>query len=352
VVIHPDFGERYFCTSIWELHGDTHTISQRKDGAKPAPNAIVPLGWKGELPGMKSIQVRSRYVFLAPHIAVYGDDDLAKVHAVQKGLHLTALSDWGKSNADLPPGEPMRPIRRRDTKTPPELLFFEELGETLKDITLRDDEVGFARQLAGIGITPKDGFEFEKLDAPTVAGLKRAMLDGQTIAAHKARTLIGPQKGGTWLLGFDMTNSDNWLFRAGTGFGYVWGDSASEILFPMARTDDQGKSLSGANKYVLHFPKGQLPPAKYWRISMYDPNGFFIRNPINRFGIGNMAEKLATDSQGDLAIFIQNESPGKDKETNWLPAPKDGFFLVMRVNQPEERMYRGDYIIPPVTKAK
>jgi hypothetical protein len=351
VVVHPDFGERYFRTTLWELHGDTHTISQKQDGGKPAPYAIVPLGWKGDLPaGLKSIQVRSRYVFVSPHIAVYGDDDLPKVHALQKGHHLIALAEWGQSNADLPPGDPMRPIRRAESKTPPELLFFEELGETLKDITLRDDEVGFARQLAGIGLTPTDGFQLETLDAPTVAGLKRAVLDGQSIAAHQARTLIGPQTGGTWLLGFDMTSVDSWLFRAGTGFGYVWGDAASEILYPMARSDDQGKPLSGANTYALHFPKGQLPPAKYWRISMYDLNGFFISNPVNRFGIGNMAETLAPDTEGGLTIFIQNESPGTDKETNWLPAPKEGFFLIMRLYQPEERMYRGEYIIPPVTK--
>jgi hypothetical protein len=353
VVVHPDFGDRYFRTSIWDLHSDTHTISQKQDGRHPSPYVIVPVGWQGEIPqGLKTITVRSRYVGLFPHIAVYGDDDLPNVHTVQKGLKLIALKDWGKSNAELQTGASMRPIRRADAKTANELLFFEQLGETLKDITIRDDEVGFARQLQDIGITLKDGFQFERLDAATVAGLKRAVLDGQTLAAHKARTVSPIQQGGTWAVSYDQTSLDNWLNRAGTGFGYVWGDLASEILYPMARTDGDKQPLSGKSRYVLHFPKGQLPPARYWRISMYDIEGFFTNNPINRYGIGNMAEKLQPDPDGGLTITIQHNSPGKDKETNWLPAPAKPFFMVMRLYQPEERMYRGEYIVPPVQKVQ
>jgi hypothetical protein len=228
-------------------------------------------------------------------------------------LKVIALKDWGKSNEEMQPGMPMRPIRRPDTKTPDELAFFEELCETLKDITIREDEVGFARQLEEIGITLRDGFQFGKLDAPTIAGLKRSVLDGQTLAAYKARDLNPTQPGGTWTVGWDMTSLDNWLQRAGVGFGYVWADLESEVIYPMVRTDASGEVFNGANKYVLHFPPGQLPPARYWRISMYDLEGFFVSNPANRFGIGNMAEKLESDADGGLTITIQSESPGKDK---------------------------------------
>jgi hypothetical protein len=152
--------------------------------------------------------------------------------------------------------------------------------------------------------------------------------------------------------GGDVTSIDNWLQRAGVGFGYVWGDLATEVLYPMCRTDEAGQPLNGANKYVLHFATGQLPPARYWRISMYDFDGFFVSNPANRFGIGNMAEKLRVDADGGLTIYIQHDSPGQDNEINWLPAPAEGFFLVIRLYQPEERMYRGEYILPPLRKVK
>src|SRR5262245_19204056 len=353
VIEHPDFGDRYFRTSIWDVHSDTHTISQKQDGGHPPPYVIVPVGWKGTIPpGLKTIVMRSRYFQFAPHIAVYGESDLPNVARLHDGLKVVPLADWLKPGAKLPPAAPMRPIRRADTKTPPELLFFEELGETLKDITVRDDEVGFARQLEAIGVTLKDGFQFEKLDAPAIAGLKRAVQDGQSLAAHRARALAPLQPGGTWSGGGDVTNLDDWLQRAGVGFGYVWGDLASEILYPMTRIDADGKPLGGENRYVLHFPHGQLPPARYWRISMYDEEGFFFNNPINRYGIGNMAEKPEPDPDGGLTILIQRDSPGNGKEANWLPAPANGFFLAMRLYQPEERMYQGKYIVPPLTQSK
>jgi hypothetical protein len=353
VVVHPDLGERYFRTSIWELHGDAHSISQNKDGAKPPPYALVPSGWNGALPkGLKAISVRSRYVAVVPHIAVYGTDDLPNVHVLQKGFKLVALKDWGSSNKELEPGQPMRPLRRPNAATPAELLYFEELCETLKDITPRDDELGFARQAGRIGITLADGFQVEKLDAKTVAGLKRAVLDAQSIIEHEARSLAQQQPGGTWMVSYDLASLNDWLFRSAVGWKDVWGDLPSEVLFPMVRTDVNGQPLTGNRKYTLHFHTGQLPPARYWRISMYDLDGFFVGNPIRRYGIGNMAEKLEPNPDGSLTINIQNESPGKSKETNWLPAPKEGFFLMMRMYQPEEKMYRGAYVLPPLQEAK
>lgn len=351
VVMHPDFGERYFRTPVWELHGDTHMISQKKDGPKPRPYALVPNGWKGTLPeGLGVIQTRSRYVVLNPHIAVYGPGDLPNVRTLQEGLKLIALEDWGTSNHELERGEPIRPLRRPGTATPTELLFFEELCETAKDISVPEDELAFARQLGRIGVTIANGFQFDTLNGATVAGLKRAVLDGQSIIEYKARTLTAPQPGGTWMVSYDLTSLDDWLFRAAVGWKHVWGDLASEVLFPTARTDATGQSLSGEHQYTLHFAAGQLPPARYWRISMYDLEGFFVENPIRRYGIGNMAEKLAFHPDGSLTIYIRSDSPGEAKEVNWLPAPKTGFFLMMRLYQPEERMYRGEYILPPLSR--
>jgi hypothetical protein len=352
VVEHPDFGERYFRSSIWDIHSDTHTISQKQDGSQPPPYALVPVGWHGSLPdGMKAYEIRSRYLQIAPHVAVYGDDDLPDVHALQDQLKVIALADWGKSGAPLEPGAPIPSLRRLDARTSEGLMFFEELGEVLKLMTIRDDEVGFARQLEAIGITLDDGFQIDRLDVPAVAGLERAVLDATTLAAHRARTVFPIQPGGTWAVGGDVTSLDDWLGRAGVGYGYVWGDLATEILFPMARTDENGEPLTGKQRYTLTFPKGESPPARYWRISMYDTEGFFVDNPIDRYGIGNMAEEPEIAADGSLTVLLQHESPGPGKGTNWLPTPKDGFFLALRLYQPEYRMYRGEYTIPPVRNA-
>jgi hypothetical protein len=349
VIVHPDFEDRYYRTSIWDLHGDTHTISQLNDGRKPSSYVLLPNNWSGKVPdGLKPIRAHSRYVLISPHVAVYGSDDLANVHALQKGFKLIALEDWGKSNKECEPGQPMRPLRREGTNTPDELLFFEELCETLKDISLREDEISFARQAEDIGITLADGFNFERLDPVAIAGLKRAVADAQSIIEHKARTLAPMQPGGTWMISYDMTCLDNWLFRAAVGWKNVWGDLPQEILFPVARLDDNGKPLNGKCLYRLHFAAGELPPSRYWRISLYDNDGFFTNNPIRRYGIGNMSEKLTNNPDGSLTLYIQHHSPGKENETNWLPAPEEEFFLMMRMYQPTEKLLQGDYIIPAI----
>jgi len=348
VVVHPDFAGRYFRSTVWDLHSDTHTISQLNDGDAPPPCLISRVGWSGEVPdGMRRIELRSRYFQVAPHIAVTGDDDLDAVHALQAGLRVVRLDRWGSSDEPLAPGEAMRPIRRPGTATPDDVLFFEELGETLKDLTIRDDEVGFARQLESIGITLTDGFQPGGLDEPTLAGLRRAVLDAQTLAAHKARALLPIQPGGTWSGGGDMTSLDNWWQRAGVGFGYVWADLGTECAYPMLRADANGAPLTGTRRYLLRFPPDQLPPARYWRISMYDLEGFFVNNPIDRYGIGNMAEHLHDDDDGGLTIRIQHDAP-ESAALNWLPTPAEGFFLALRLYQPEDAVTSGAYIVPPL----
>lgn len=349
VVVHPEHAERYFRTTVWDVRGDTHTISQKQDGSHPAPYALLPVDWDGTLPaGMKSIRAAGRYVLLAPHIAVYGEDDLPKVHALQKGYKLFALKDYGVSNAPLTEGQPMRPLRRADSKTPAQLAFFEMLGEVLKDMQLREEEAGFARQAERIGLTLKDGFQFERLDADTVRGLERAVVDAQSIIENRARVLLPVQPGGTWQFGGDVTTPDDWLLRGAVGWKHVWGDLASEILYPMARNDGKGQPLTGQQQYQLTFPAGQMPAARYWRISMYDLDGFFVDNPIQRYGLGNMAEQPKLNPDGSLTLYIQHDSPGANKQANWLPTPKDGFFMVMRLYQPQAAVYSGDYIVPPV----
>lgn len=351
VIVHPDLGERYFRTSIWELHGDAHTISQKQDGGHPSPYVLLPLGWDGDVPAdVKTIRVRSRYVQAVPHVGVYGPEDVANVTALQQGFQLIALRDWGASNEPLDPGPPMRPLHRAQTATPPGLLFFEELCETLKDLTIRADETAFARQLEAVGITLKAGFDVEHLAPATVAGLTRAVLDAQSLIEHKARALSPVQPGGTWEVSPDLASLDDWLFRAAVGWKHIWGDSPTELVFPMLRNDAQGHPLHGNSQYALRFPPGELPPARYWRITMYDLAGFLVANPIDRFGVGNMAETPQPDNDGGLTIRVQHQTPDTGSQTNWLPAPAEGFFLMMRLYQPEARMDRGDYTIPPLQR--
>jgi hypothetical protein len=104
---------------------------------------------------------------------------------------------------------------------------------------------------------------------------------------------------------------------------------------------------------VITFPKGQLPPANgFWSITMYDSKYFFVANPLNRYSI-SARQDLKANADGSVDIYIQNESPGADKESNWLPAPKDKFILMMRLYWPKEgnpSILDGSWVIPPAKK--
>jgi hypothetical protein len=119
-----------------------------------------------------------------------------------------------------------------------------------------------------------------------------------------------------------------------------------DAIYPRATVDADGEPLLGTNRYVIQFPKGQLPPVgAFWSITMYNAKQFFVPNPINRYAIGDR-DDLKSSDDGSVTIYIQHESPGADKESNWLPAPKERFNLVMRLYRPKEEVIDGTWKIP------
>jgi hypothetical protein len=111
---------------------------------------------------------------------------------------------------------------------------------------------------------------------------------------------------------------------------------AADAVYPSAFVDGDGTTLNGANRYVLHFDKGQEPPVQaFWSVTMYDPDSFFVANPINRYAVSSWMP-FKRNADGSLDLYIQNASPGTDKEANWLPAPAGEFNVTMRMYWPTE----------------
>src|SRR5262245_49027127 len=123
------------------------------------------------------------------------------------------------------------------------------------------------------------------------------------------------------------------------------------FIQPVARDAPKWVFISTpSNRYVLHFDKGTLTPADaFWSVTRYDKDGFQVANPLNRFAIGDR-DKLRSNGDGSLDIYIQNESPGPDKESNWLPAPMSDFNLAMRLYSPQRQVSDGTWTPPPVKK--
>jgi hypothetical protein len=163
------------------------------------------------------------------------------------------------------------------------------------------------------------------------------------------------------------TEENGWMFTTKTGlYGTDYLQRAlitamglganrpQDAVYPTSETDVDGKPYSGANKYVMHFAKGQTPPVDaFWSVTMYNGDYFFVENPLNKYTVSPRNE-LKFNDDGSLDIYVQNESPGKDKEANWLPAPKDKFILMLRMYWPKEKdpsIIDGTWKIPPVKKA-
>ena len=145
---------------------------------------------------------------------------------------------------------------------------------------------------------------------------------------------------------------NNYLYRMAAAVLGIYGNSKEEAMYPMYGVDSDGQKLSGANNYTLHFANGELPPVNaFWSLTMYKmPESLLVANPINRYLINSpMLPQLKKDADGGVTLYIQNESPGKDKEANWLPAPKGPFVMYLRLYWPKEEALDGKW---NVTAAK
>ena len=147
---------------------------------------------------------------------------------------------------------------------------------------------------------------------------------------------------------------NDYLFRAAIGYQAMFVNTPIEAYYPGVFKDTSGKTLDGSTgKYTMTFAKGKTPPVgAFWSTTMYDANKrLMTENSINRYKIGS-ADNLKAGADGSTTIYIQNESPGKDKESNWLPAPKEPFYMLFRMYQPDIEVLNGQYKLPGVVKTK
>ena len=151
-----------------------------------------------------------------------------------------------------------------------------------------------------------------------------------------------------------MTNvgryGTNYLFRAIVAQVGLGANLPEDAIYPRATKDGDGQPLMGTNRYVIRFPKGQLPPVgAFWSITLYDSRQFFVQNPINRYAIGDR-DRLKFGDDGSLSLYVQQQSPGADKESNWLPARNGDFNLFMRLYSPKKEILDGTWKLPAIQR--
>jgi len=278
-------------------------------------------------------------------IQTNGPKDFEAVHRIQDGLHLAPLSESAPVKPQFDPNIDMATPPPLQIAAMPAAKFFSLAAEDLKtDAPHLTDQPILAR-LRRIGIEPGKGFDLATVGPAVRHGIERAVAEAPKLMAQGIGAAM--RRNG-WVVPVPIgTYGTNYLLRAivaRTGLGANLPEDA--VYFSSSR-DGDGNALSGSNRYVIHFDKGQLPPADaFWSITLYDPSGYPVANPINRFAVGDRDE-LKYGEDGSLDVRIE-APPGPDDRANWLPAPTGPFNLSLRLYAPRPQAVDGRWTPPPV----
>ena len=333
--------KRYY--SVQLIDGNTYNygyIGSRATGSEPGNYLIVGPDWKGETPaGIKKVfSSTTPFALTLFRTQLFNPADMPNVEKVQAGYKAQPLSAFLKQPA--PPAAPkidFVPATTEGIKA----NFFEYLDAALQFVPASADDKEIRARLATIGIGPGKTFEFKDLSAEHKAAILLAMKEGDDkVDKYPRRRDEEHQRLERRLALWRSRLLQGRLAEAGRAAkGGLYGNDAVEAMYPYTRTDASGETLDGSkHNYTLTFPAGQLPPVNaFWSVTMYDGKSqLLIKNPINRYLINSpMLPSMKKNADGSLTLYIQKDSPGKAKEANWLPAPNDTIYLVMRLYWPK-----------------
>jgi hypothetical protein len=342
----PDAKGRYYTYQFIDAWTNNfHYASTRTMGSQEQSYALVAPGWKGKLPeDVIPVDCPTPTGFIIGRWFVADQSDVAAVNVIQKQVTMTPLSSYGTPYS--PPKVEVVPAKAYSG----DLAFFEQLGDVLVINGAPAGDAGLLGLIKNVGLTTDHGFDPSALSAGEKKALGQAIKDGESVLAAKAADM-GEEVNG-WQLSpvLDEYFGNSYLFRAAVGYQAMFVNTPIEAYYPAVYHDADGNVLDGTTgKYTITFPKGKTPPVgAFWSVTMYDAKKrLMVENPINRYKIGS-ADELKADADGSVTIHIQTDSPGEDKESNWLPAPKEPFYMLLRMYLPKIEVLNGQYAIPAV----
>lgn len=369
VFTHPAMGKRYYLFPMYSLWMPVvESPGSRTTGEDAGTYLITGPGWKGQVPaGMTQIASPTRYFLILGRTYADGTEaDYKEVNALQEQYKLTPLSSFGKPYTyKAPPVDPNPGFSMTDK--PQQVIldmgveeYFDRMAKLMGEAAPpAPEDAPIVARMAKIGIVPGKPFELAKLSPEVQAALKD--LPQTTLDKISALFKTAGKIENGWLIpGAAGTYGTNYMGRALIA-AYGWpANIPQDAVYPTAKVDSEGKTLNGANKYTVTFPKGQTPPVDgFWSITMYFDDGgwWFYPNALNKFTV-SMRDEPKFNEDGSLTLYFQHDSPGKDKEANWLPAPAGDFILTMRMYWPKEAQPsilppgEGEWIPPAVVKVE
>ncbi len=368
VFTHPEIKDRFFTfelVDLWMIVKDS--VGTNTSGEKAMTYLFTGPGWKGEVPaGMTHIAMPTRYMtILGRTYAMNTPEDLTKVHALQAQYKVMPLSAVGKPftfkapavNPD--PGFSMTDAPQKAISALGLEGYFNLMNRLMtKDAPPAPEDAPMLERIARIGIAPGQTFELSKLD-PAVQAALQDVPEEALKRATDAWTGLGKNVNGWRVTTVGGRYGTNYLLRAAWA-ARGWPSQLPHVsLYPTTYLDGNGQPLNGEHNYTLTFAKGQLPPVNakaFWSITMYqnDPSGlWFYPNPQNKLTI-SPRDALEYNADGSLTLYFQHDSPGADKQANWLPAPKGPFAMTLRLYWPNTAapsILNGTWEPPAVVRA-
>ncbi len=355
ILSHGDMGERYFTFEIASMTSDNFTyVGKRTTGSKEGSFAIVGPDWKGELPkGVKRLETSpTNAVLILGRTAVNGVSDIAAANLAQDSYKLTLLSQWGKTKPVIP--ESRNVFKPFDTKTDV-LADWKTMNQAMTENPPLAQHSVLLDMFKKIGVGP--GMDVTKMDDETKKGLARAAKDGFKMLQNILATGAGVPKVNGWSF------PPNTMGRAGIKndfntlavqcMGGIIANDPKEAVYINTHSDFDGDMLNGSHKYQIRFESGALPKVnEFWSLTMYDLTNNLVKNPIDRWAIGSLSGGYEKAKDGSLTLYLQKDSPGKDKESNWLPTPEGEFWVVFRTYGPNEEIVNQTWEMPGLKKVK
>ncbi|MCW3482065.1 DUF1254 domain-containing protein [Neisseriaceae bacterium JH1-16] len=347
---------RYFAFQLMDLFSFNFAyIGSRTTGNEGGHYMIAGPQWKNPTPKgiTKVIRSETELVNVVGRTQLFDAADLDKVRAIQAGYQLQPLSAFlgQPAPAAAPAVNWIKPLPADQERSSP--AFFSQLAFLLQFAEPpHPTERTLRWRFAQLGIVPGQPFDTAAQPAQRLEALQAGMVEGQKEIDRRRDSLGGKND---MLFGSRSFLKNDYVARATGAQVGIGANSRDEAQSPTYEKDAGGQQLDGRqHRYTLHFAKGQLPPVNaFWSVTMYDlPQQLLVKNPIDRYLINSpMLPSLKTDADGGLTVYIQADSPGQDKEANWLPAPKGPFMLAMRYYWPRAELLKNQWPAPQVQRA-
>jgi hypothetical protein len=353
---------RYYCVQLIDLYTFNYGyMGSRTTGNGAGTYMVAGTSWKGETPrGIdKVFRCETEFSLALYRTQLFNPADLENVKKVQAGYKVQTLSAYLSRPAPPAPPEIKWPKIDKESAATNPFAYLSFLLQFCPTVGAAELEKPMRTRFTSIGIEAGKPFPLDKLTADQKAELELGVKSGLERIKKQVSELGKDENGwrvATNVFGDRANYKGDWRLRAAAAMAGLYGNDAAEALYPFLATDSEGnKPDCSKNRYTLTFPKGQLPPANaFWSVTMYDrKTQFLVENPINRYLINSpMLPDLKRNADGSLTLYIQKESPGKDKESNWLPAPDRPIYVVMRLFWPKDEALTGKWQPPAVRREK